>query len=97
MNVDIIQMCFASVYLQDTVVALQALAYYAAFSGANAIDLRLNISAPTSSFVSLFQINSTNYRTYQSQEVAEEYFSVENHCLFIDRLDQWFICAVLTE
>ncbi|XP_075304748.1 CD109 antigen-like [Odontesthes bonariensis] len=54
---------------QDTVVALQALAYYAAFSGANAIDLRLNISAPTSSFVSLFQINSTNYRIYQSQEI----------------------------
>lgn len=63
--------CFSSDLLsfppQDTVVALQALAYYAAFSGANAIDLRLNISSPTSSF--LFSINSTNYRTYQSQEV----------------------------
>ncbi|XP_072220914.1 CD109 antigen-like [Leuresthes tenuis] len=57
---------------QDTVVALQALAYYAAFSGANAIDLRLNISAPTSSFVSLFQINSTNYRMYQSQEIIAD-------------------------
>ncbi|KAM7376533.1 hypothetical protein PAMP_006260 [Pampus punctatissimus] len=54
---------------QDTVVALQALAYYAAFSGGNAIDLRLNISAPTSSFVSVFQINSTNYRMYQSREM----------------------------
>ncbi|KAM7403885.1 hypothetical protein PAMA_004352 [Pampus argenteus] len=54
---------------QDTVVALQALAYYATFSGANAIDLRLNISVPTSSFVSLFQINSTNYRMYQSREI----------------------------
>ncbi|XP_070776881.1 CD109 antigen-like [Enoplosus armatus] len=54
---------------QDTVVALQALAYYAAFSGANAIDLRLNISSPASRFVSLFRINSTTYRMYQSQEI----------------------------
>ncbi|KAM9341256.1 CD109 antigen [Symphorus nematophorus] len=54
---------------QDTVIALQALAYYAAFSGANAIDLSLNISAPSSSFVSLFRINSTTYRIYQSQEI----------------------------
>ncbi|XP_047197493.1 CD109 antigen-like [Hippoglossus stenolepis] len=54
---------------QDTVVGLQALSYYAAFSGANAIDLRLNISAPASSFGSLFSINSTTYRMYQSQEV----------------------------
>uniref|UniRef100_UPI0037E7D34F CD109 antigen-like n=1 Tax=Semicossyphus pulcher TaxID=241346 RepID=UPI0037E7D34F len=53
---------------QDTIVALQALAYYAAFSGAHSIDLRLNISAPTST-VSQFSINSTNYRTYQSQEI----------------------------
>ncbi|XP_074516319.1 CD109 antigen-like isoform X1 [Sebastes fasciatus] len=54
---------------QDTVVALQALAYYAAFSGANAIDVRLSISDPASSFVSLFAINSTTYLTYQSQEI----------------------------
>ncbi|XP_041828003.1 CD109 antigen-like [Melanotaenia boesemani] len=55
---------------QDTVVALQALAYYSAFSGANAIDLRFNISSPTSSFV--FQINSTNYRLRQSQEIIAD-------------------------
>ncbi|XP_030575167.1 CD109 antigen-like [Archocentrus centrarchus] len=55
---------------QDTVVALQALAFFAAFSGANAINLRLHVSSPTSS--SLFQINSTNYRTYQSQEISAE-------------------------
>ncbi|XP_042356057.1 CD109 antigen-like [Plectropomus leopardus] len=54
---------------QDTVVALQALAHYASFSGANAIDLRLKVSAPASSFVSLFSINSTNYLTYQSREI----------------------------
>ncbi|XP_029348937.1 CD109 antigen-like isoform X2 [Echeneis naucrates] len=54
---------------QDTAIALQALSYYAAFSGANAIDLRLNVSAPASTFVSLYSINSTNYRTYQSVEV----------------------------
>lgn len=56
---------------QDTVIALQALAYYAAFSGSNAIDLRLSISAPTSSFVSLFRINSTNFQAYQSQKVTD--------------------------
>nr|XP_029136242.1 CD109 antigen [Labrus bergylta] len=54
---------------QDTVVALQALAYYAALSGAHSIDLRLNISTSTSSAVSLFSINSSNYRTYQSREI----------------------------
>ncbi|XP_053290845.1 CD109 antigen [Pleuronectes platessa] len=54
---------------QDTVVGFQALSYYAAFSGANAIDLRLNISAPASSFGSLFSINSTTYRMYQRQEI----------------------------
>lgn len=52
---------------QDTVVALQALASYAAFSGANAINLMVSVSSPESS--SLFRINATNYRTYQSQEV----------------------------
>ncbi|KAG8013590.1 hypothetical protein GBF38_022041, partial [Nibea albiflora] len=54
---------------QDTVVALQALAYYSAFSGAIAIDLRLNVSSLTSPLVSEFHINSTNYRTYHSQEM----------------------------
>ncbi|XP_032356991.1 CD109 antigen [Etheostoma spectabile] len=54
---------------QDTVVALQALACFSAFSGSNAIDLRINISAPGSSFVSQFHINSTTYLTYQSQEI----------------------------
>uniref|UniRef100_A0A8C6VYS8 CD109 molecule n=1 Tax=Nothobranchius furzeri TaxID=105023 RepID=A0A8C6VYS8_NOTFU len=57
---------------QDTVVALQALASYAAFSGASAIDLRVTVSNPASSFVSLIQINSTNYRMYQSQEIDAE-------------------------
>ncbi|XP_050934300.1 LOW QUALITY PROTEIN: CD109 antigen-like [Lates calcarifer] len=57
---------------QDTVVALQALAYYAAFSGANAIDLRLDVSAPAPMFVSQFSINSTNYRISQIQEINAE-------------------------
>uniref|UniRef100_A0A3B3WDK8 CD109 molecule n=1 Tax=Poecilia mexicana TaxID=48701 RepID=A0A3B3WDK8_9TELE len=38
---------------QDTVVALQVLSYYAAFSGANAINLSVNISSPVSSTASL--------------------------------------------
>ncbi|XP_047201673.1 CD109 antigen-like isoform X2 [Girardinichthys multiradiatus] len=54
---------------QDTVVALQVLAYYAAFSGANAINLKFNISSPVSSSALLFHINSTNYRVYQSREI----------------------------
>ncbi|XP_076605206.1 CD109 antigen-like [Chaetodon auriga] len=54
---------------QDTIIGLQALAYYAAFSGANAINLRLKISDLTSSFESIFHINSTTYGTYQSQEI----------------------------
>ncbi|KAM9354880.1 CD109 antigen [Pholidichthys leucotaenia] len=57
---------------QATVVALQGLAFYAAYSGGYAIDLRFNISAPTSSFVSLFRINSTNYRKTQTQEIDAE-------------------------
>lgn len=56
---------------QDTVIALQALAYYAAISGANAIDLRLSISDPTSS-LSTFHINSSNFLAYQRQEVTAE-------------------------
>ncbi|XP_061897874.1 CD109 antigen isoform X2 [Entelurus aequoreus] len=55
---------------QDTVIALQALANYAAFSGANAIDLRLHISDHASSF--MFPINSTTYLTYQQQEINAE-------------------------
>ncbi|CAJ1073876.1 LOW QUALITY PROTEIN: CD109 antigen [Xyrichtys novacula] len=53
---------------QATVAALQALACYAAFSGAYSIDLRLSLATQTSP-VSLFSINSSNYRTYQSQEI----------------------------
>ncbi|XP_008397750.1 CD109 antigen-like [Poecilia reticulata] len=54
---------------QDTVIALQVLSYYAAFSGANAINLIVNISSPVSSTASLFLIDSTNYRAYQSREI----------------------------
>nr|XP_040056472.1 CD109 antigen isoform X1 [Gasterosteus aculeatus aculeatus] len=57
---------------QDTVVALQALAVYAAFSGAVAIDLTLNVSAPASSFESLFSINSATYLTLMSQEINSD-------------------------
>ncbi|TMS21555.1 CD109 antigen [Larimichthys crocea] len=57
---------------QDTVIALQALAYFSSFSGAIAIDLRLNISSLTSSLVSEFHINSNNYRTYHSKEINVE-------------------------
>ncbi|XP_033844625.2 CD109 antigen [Periophthalmus magnuspinnatus] len=54
---------------QDTMIALQALAHFAAFSGAIAIDLSLKITDPTTTFSSIFHINITNYRMYQSQEI----------------------------
>ncbi|XP_071774278.2 CD109 antigen-like [Centroberyx gerrardi] len=54
---------------QDTVVALQALSYFAVFTGAGAIDLRLRISIPTSNSVSHLSINSSTYLVYQRQEI----------------------------
>lgn len=61
----------AKVFLpQDTIIALQALAYYAAFSGAKAINLGLSVSTPTSPLVSQLHINSTNFLAHQSQEVS---------------------------
>lgn len=56
---------------QDTVIALQALAYYAAISGANAINLRLSISDPASTY-SVFYINSSNFLAYQRREVRPQ-------------------------
>lgn len=56
--------------LQDTIIALQALSYYAAFSGSKAINLGLSVSMPTSPLVSQLHINSTNFLDYQSQEVS---------------------------
>lgn len=61
---------------QDTVIALQALANYAAISGANAIDLRLSISDPASSFAAVFHINSSNFEAYQSREVTDHSLSL---------------------
>ncbi|CDR01098.1 unnamed protein product, partial [Oncorhynchus mykiss] len=57
---------------QDTVVALQALSVYAAFSGADAIELGVEVSTSVSPTVSHFNINSTNYLVHQSKEVDAE-------------------------
>ncbi|CAN9502286.1 unnamed protein product [Ophioblennius macclurei] len=57
---------------QDTMIAIQALVCYAVNSGADTIDLNLNISAPTSPSASLFRIDSTNYRERQSREMTAE-------------------------
>ncbi|XP_062325530.1 CD109 antigen-like [Osmerus eperlanus] len=54
---------------QDTVIALQALECYAAFSGANAIDISIRVSSPTSLSQNLFFINSTSYMLQQGQEI----------------------------
>uniref|UniRef100_A0A668A7E1 CD109 molecule n=1 Tax=Myripristis murdjan TaxID=586833 RepID=A0A668A7E1_9TELE len=56
---------------QDTVVALQALSYYAAFSGADAINLRLKMSIPTSNSVTHFSVNSSTYLLCQKQEAQK--------------------------
>ncbi|CAB1330744.1 unnamed protein product, partial [Coregonus sp. 'balchen'] len=57
---------------QDTVVALQALSVYAAFSGADAIELGVKVSTSVSPTVSHFNINSTNYLVHQRKEVDAE-------------------------
>lgn len=57
---------------QDTVVALQALVFYAAFSGSNAINLKISMSGPSLSSVPQLYVNYTNYRKYQSYEVANQ-------------------------
>lgn len=61
----------ANVFLpQDTITALQALAYYSAFSGAKAINLGLRVSTPSSPLMSQLYINSTNFLAQQSQEAS---------------------------
>ncbi|KAG7275778.1 hypothetical protein CRUP_005692 [Coryphaenoides rupestris] len=50
---------------QDTVVAIQALALYATFSGASAIELSIQMSTSLTEDVSNFRINSTTYLLYQ--------------------------------
>ncbi|XP_053700894.1 CD109 antigen-like isoform X2 [Synchiropus splendidus] len=52
---------------QATVVALQALSYYATFSGASAIDLMVQLTAEQSVF--RFHINSSTYLSYYRQEM----------------------------
>lgn len=71
--------------LQSTVVALQALARFAVYSGAFAIDLKLKISSPTTPFMSNYQINSTNYLAYLGQELTHvilvlQFFLLKLHC-----------------
>ena len=67
---------------QDTVIALQALACYAAFSGANAIDISIRVSSPTSLSQNLFSINSTSYMLQQGQEVSILNNTLHSGCLF---------------
>ncbi|CAL1574936.1 unnamed protein product [Knipowitschia caucasica] len=55
---------------QDTVVALQALAEFIILSGSMSIDLMLKVTEPKSMFSSMHHINSTNYRTHQTQEIS---------------------------
>ncbi|XP_064187386.1 CD109 antigen-like isoform X2 [Anguilla rostrata] len=54
---------------QDTVVALQALSHYAAFSGSDAIDLWITVKTMNSQVVARLHINSANSLLLQSQEI----------------------------
>ncbi|XP_038864758.1 CD109 antigen-like [Salvelinus namaycush] len=65
---------------QDTVVALQALSVYAAFSGADAIELGVEVSTSVSPTVSHFNINSTNYLVHQSKEM-NVFYNIEDRVL----------------
>ncbi|KAG7275776.1 LOW QUALITY PROTEIN: hypothetical protein CRUP_005690 [Coryphaenoides rupestris] len=56
----------------DTVVAIQALALYATFSGASAIELSIQMSTSLTEDVSNFRINSTTYLLYQSMEIVTD-------------------------
>jgi len=55
--------------LQDTVVAIQALALYATLSGASSIELSIRMNTSLTEDVSHFRINSSTYLLYQSVEV----------------------------
>lgn len=56
---------------QDTIVALQALSWYASLSGSAAIELSVEVVRESSSHVEArFHIDSTNYLLRQSQEVT---------------------------
>ncbi|XP_042565902.1 CD109 antigen [Clupea harengus] len=54
---------------QDTIIALQALSEYAVFSGADLIDLNIEVNTDSLNTVATFSIDGTNYRLYQTQEV----------------------------
>ncbi|CDQ59229.1 unnamed protein product [Oncorhynchus mykiss] len=54
---------------QDTVIALQALSEYAAYSGSQLINLHITVNAAPSTTVASFHINYTNYLLYQSREI----------------------------
>ncbi|CAL8285857.1 unnamed protein product [Lota lota] len=63
---------------QDTVVAIQALADYAAIIEAHAINLSVQLSASSMMGVSHFIINSTNYQLYHSKEInADQNVSID--------------------
>ncbi|KAJ8356094.1 hypothetical protein SKAU_G00188880 [Synaphobranchus kaupii] len=56
----------------DTIIALQALSWYAAFSGSAAIDLSVEVVRVPSLSEASFQIDSTNYLLRQSLEIEAE-------------------------
>ncbi|XP_041951100.1 CD109 antigen isoform X1 [Alosa sapidissima] len=57
---------------QDTIIALQALAEYAVFSGSELIDLNVEVQTDSLNTVATFNIDGTNYGLYQTQEIEAE-------------------------
>uniref|UniRef100_A0A8K9XLK3 CD109 molecule n=1 Tax=Oncorhynchus mykiss TaxID=8022 RepID=A0A8K9XLK3_ONCMY len=71
---------------QDTVIALQALSEYAAYSGSQLINLHITVNAAPSTTVASFHINYTNYLLYQSREI-NVFYNLESRGLSRKRRD----------
>ncbi|KAL2099143.1 hypothetical protein ACEWY4_005623 [Coilia grayii] len=54
---------------QDTIIALEALSFYAVFSGSDAINLNIKVTSKISPKEMSFKINSTNYLNRHQQEI----------------------------
>ncbi|KAM4632857.1 CD109 antigen [Polymixia lowei] len=57
---------------QDTVVALQALSAYAAFTGTDNLNVTIRVNTEPSNTVAIFHIDHTNYLLHQSQQIDTE-------------------------
>ncbi|XP_063079986.1 CD109 antigen-like [Engraulis encrasicolus] len=54
---------------QDTIIALQALSFYAVFSGSEAINLNIKLASKTSPMETGLKVDSTNYLSRHQKEI----------------------------